>query len=223
MNNQLISNDIDENTGGALIENLTKLLDSHQINENELAKNLNIPYNTIHRIMNGSTGDPRISTLQQIADYFGVTVDSLLKENKTTKVSEKEQINVPVFGWDDISQSNFLEKINVNSWKSWIAIAQIDNLNTDSLFALESTRSMQPRFPLGTTFIVLYKEQPIDGDLVLIKFKDTNAVSLRELIIDHPNWRLDPVIHGSSPLIFNHDDCEVIGVVVLTLIHTRKT
>ena len=89
------------------------------------------------------------------------------------------------------------------------------------LFALESTKSMQPRFPNGTVFIISMEEQTIDGDLILIRFKENNSVSLRELIVDSPFWHLNPVIPGSTTLVFQQKQHEIIGVVILTLIQTR--
>jgi len=79
---------------------------------------------------------------------------------------------------------------------------------------------MQPRFPFGTTFIIKM-DNPIDGDLVLVRFKKDNSISLRELVIDSPNWQLNPIISGSKNILFNHLDHIIIGVVILMLIQNR--
>ena len=207
-----------------LAKNLIGLLERHQINSSELAKSLNIPYNTIHRIINGATSDPRISTLQQIADYFDVSLDFLINGSVHTNAGEQSQsILIPVLSWDYIQKPNFLDELDRKAWTKWLPIAPFDqeHSNNNNLFALESTRSMQPRFPVGTVFIVKINEQPLDGDLALIRFKKDNSISLREIIIDSPHWHLNAIITGSSSLIFDSDSHEISGVIILTLIQTR--
>lgn len=61
-----------------LSNNLSSLLKKHNISESDLARTLNLPYNTIHRLVTGHTIDPRISTLKAIAGYFKVKLDALL-------------------------------------------------------------------------------------------------------------------------------------------------
>lgn len=200
-----------------LAENLQFLLEQHEINGSDLAKSLNIPYNTIHRILKGTTSDPRISTLQQIADYFKVSIDFLLDSN-----ASNEGYSVPLLSWEALTQDHFIEQIDRKNWHRNIKIPQMDTINDLSrVFALEGTRSMQPRFPLGTTFIIGLQEEPLDGDLVLIKFKENNTVTLRDLIMDSPYWQLNAIIPGSPPLIFKHQSHTIMGVVLLTLIQTR--
>lgn len=217
-----ISNNNTNETSDCLAKNISKLLEIHQINENELAKKLGIPYNTIHRILTGTTSDPRISTLQQIADYFGVTLDFLLHGKQENDMSNpKNTLSIPVLNWEIIIKPDFVDNLDIYNKERSIKIAKFDNANDKSqLFALESTKSMHPRFPTGTTFIFNAKGQASDGDLVLVRFRDNNAVSLRELIIDSPNWQLTAIVSGSAPLIFTYAEHEIIGVVILTLIHT---
>ncbi|KTD48657.1 peptidase, S24 family [Legionella rubrilucens] len=201
-----------------LSKNLSKLLDSHQVSEYDLAKNLNIPYNTINRIINGTTTDPRLSTLQQIADFFGVNLDFLVGTNEQSK-----NISIPLMSWDFVSKPNFTAAFDKITWEKWVPIGNLlENIHPgDLIFALESTKSMHARFPVGTLFVLQTHLLPIDGDLVLIKFKTDNSISLRELTIDSPNWLLNPIVAGSQVLTFNHMEHEIIAIVILTLTQTR--
>ncbi|QRN04433.1 helix-turn-helix domain-containing protein [Legionella sp. MW5194] len=201
-----------------LSKNLSKLLDSHQVSEYDLAKNLNIPYNTINRIINGTTTDPRLSTLQQIADFFGVNLDFLVGTNEQSK-----NISIPLMSWDFVSKPNFTLAFDKITWEKWVPVGNLlDNIHsTDLIFALESTKSMHTRFPVGTLFVLQTNLLPIDGDLVLIKFKTDNSISLRELTIDSPNWLLNPIVTGSQLLTFNQMEHEIIAIVILTLTQTR--
>lgn len=193
------------------------------MSEYDLAKALNLPYNTINRIITGLTAAPRVSTLEQIAAYFGTSLDFFLGKNQENIHGADD--NVPVLTWEFLAHPDFIKKIDRATWEKSIPAAQLLNNveSIDKVFAIESTKSMQPRFPNGTTFIVKFGESPKDGDLVLIRFKSDNSISLRELIIDSPNWQLNPIVLGSQPILFNHLDHAIIGVVVLTLIQTRAS
>lgn len=58
-------------------KNLEFLIDKRKTNPYALEKATGVKQPTIHRILTGESADPRTSTLQPLADYFGVTVSSL--------------------------------------------------------------------------------------------------------------------------------------------------
>ncbi len=63
-------------------EKLRDLMDSDlsvQGNENALARRSGVPQPTIHRILTGESQDPRRSTIEKIASYFGVAADDFYK------------------------------------------------------------------------------------------------------------------------------------------------
>lgn len=204
-----------------LSRNLTALLKNNNTNEMELAKQLNVTYNTIHRLVSGNTADPKLSTLQQIADYFNVGIDTLLNNHiNQLNAPVYTAYNLPVITLEQAQSFNSAQNI---SWEKWLPVATSTAMPlNDNCYAVESSRSMQPRFPIGTAFVVNPDASPIDGDLVLVKFINDNRVSVRELIIDSPDWRLQSIIPGSRELIFDKAQLTIIGVVVLTIIQTRN-
>jgi SOS-response transcriptional repressor LexA len=82
---------------------------------------------------------------------------------------------------------------------------------------------MRSRFPSGTTFIINCDEKPIDGDIILVRFKSNHSASLRELVTDPPRWQLLPITPGSESIYFNENEHLIIGVIILTLIKTRHS
>lgn len=60
-----------------LRENLKELMDSREENPHSLSNKTGVPQPTIHRILDGTSQDPRRSTLEPLARFFGVTVDEL--------------------------------------------------------------------------------------------------------------------------------------------------
>jgi transcriptional regulator with XRE-family HTH domain len=207
-------------------ENLRALLKSHHLNANQLAQILGIPMMTIRRLLSGETTDPRISTLKLIADYFNVSVDSLLEGNAQTIINSLKKTKphfVPKLDWNTIEKITTISDLDLNQWKEWqsISLGERDPISK-SAFALESRPSMYPRFPQGTIFIIDPDAIPTDGDIVLIKLKKNDELTLRELIIDPPEWKLYPIVSRSSILQFSEEEHQIIGVNLLTMLYNRR-
>ncbi|PNQ83082.1 helix-turn-helix transcriptional regulator [Paenibacillus sp. F4] len=58
-------------------EKIKDLMGKKDITAYRLAKDTNIPYTTLTKILNGTTKNPQIDSLSLIADYFNTTVDDL--------------------------------------------------------------------------------------------------------------------------------------------------
>lgn len=219
--------DLPNNLTQDLADNLAHLLREANLSENDLAKAVGLPYNTVHRLILRTTSDPRMSTLKPIAEFFNVSIDALTG-SKQFPLGSAGRItsprSVPLLGWEILRDKKFLSNINRQTWHDWeaIAYAKQENLSADA-FALESSKSMQPRFPEGSVFIVDPNVEAMDGDLILVRFKETGDISLRELAVDSPHWQLMPIVQGSSSLAYDKKAHDVIGIVVLTMIHTHNT
>jgi SOS-response transcriptional repressor LexA len=57
--------------------NLEWLIKQHNTNAHELQRATGVPQPTIHRILTGESADPRTSTLERLANHFGVSVAHL--------------------------------------------------------------------------------------------------------------------------------------------------
>ncbi|OAI45990.1 hypothetical protein AYO45_01910 [Gammaproteobacteria bacterium SCGC AG-212-F23] len=217
---------IDKSELQILAKNLRMLLNAKGVSEYEIAQSLGIPFMTVRRIVSGETGDPRISTLKLIASYFNVSIDSLLEENDSKSpdfLTKRMPQFIPILDWDIVANTKSIEDIDLSEWNDWHPIIPEENLSlSKSAFALASRHSMQPRFPMGTLFIIDPNEAPADGDIVLIKMKSDGELSLRELIIDSPKWQLQPVVSGSEVLYYEENQHQIIGIIILTILHTRK-
>ncbi len=206
--------------------NLRRLLDEHHINETDIAHSTGLPVMTVRRILSGETANPGISTLTPIASYFNVSLDSLISNNNQRPISAMKKnapIFVPVLDWKTLAQYTSTKEIDLKTWKTWQPVITSQSCTlSEEAFAVESRPSMQPRFQLGTLFIVDPKEAPTDGDIALIKMRSTGDLSLREIVIDSPQWQLQPIIAGSELLFFDPHQHQIVGIIVLTILHARK-
>ena len=224
--NTIVRIEINEQHIDKIAKNMRSLLDEHRITENEVAQSLNIPVMTIRRLVSGETTDPRISTLKLIADFFNISIDSLIEDNTSKSMvlmSKATPQFVPVLDWKTATIIKSIKDIDLKTWKEWhpIVLGEQTPLGNNA-FALESRPSMQPRFPVGTLFIIDPNEVPRDGDIVLIKMKTDGNLSLRELIIDVPRWQLQPIVLGSETFFYDEIQHTIVGVVVLTMLYKRK-
>ena len=223
---KLTTSYLQENDSTRLAENLRILLNNHHLNTNQLAHALNIPMMTIRRLVSGETTDPRISTLKLIADYFNLSVDCLLGDadptHPVTSQSSKSRF-VPILDWETTEKMNTLNDLDLRKWKEWQSIPVMENnIISSNAFALRSRPSMSPRFPQGTIFVIEPEATPMDGDIVLVKINSIHRLTLRELIVDPPDYQLHPVVIGSNMLKYNNQDHKFVGVNILTLLYNRS-
>ncbi|TAA42499.1 helix-turn-helix domain-containing protein [Pseudoxanthomonas winnipegensis] len=61
----------------SVAENLRELMRLRGISENELSRQTGVPQPTIHRVLAGSSADPRDGTLRPLAFFFKVSVEAL--------------------------------------------------------------------------------------------------------------------------------------------------
>lgn len=207
-------------------ENLRALLKINNSTESKVAEALNIPFMTIRRLVSGETMDPRVFTLKLIADHFNVSIDTLISENKITthELSQKNKpVFVPVLDWATIEQVKKIKEIDLKKWQNWHPISFSDDAEFgENIFGLESRKSMYPRFQIGTIFIIDPDASPSDGDIVLVRMKKNNEMTLRELTIDPPLWQLKPISTGSEVIEYSNKTHEIFGVVILTLLYNKK-
>jgi SOS-response transcriptional repressor LexA len=203
---------IREDQGSVLAQNIKHLISMESITANELAKSVNIPAATMHKIITGKTTDPRVSTLKLISSFFDVSIDALTSEN--IEAFDNKTISVcsmPVVGWRDCIKDSFVQNLSPKNWKHWVSVE--GNKNSGD-FALKSKKSMSPRYPYGTIFVVKKDVSPLDGDLVIVFFKGSVEASIRQLRIDGNRSELISINNASTV-----DSCQgvaVVGVVMQT-------
>lgn len=72
-----------------LSERIFNLMEKRKLSRYKLAKLAKVPYTTLIKILDGTTKNPQIETLSEIADYFGVSVDYLLEKSAGALIEER--------------------------------------------------------------------------------------------------------------------------------------
>lgn len=65
-----------------IAEKILNLMAERGITKYRLAKDSRVPYTTLIKILDGTTKNPQVDSLQQIADYFGKPVDYFIDKEE---------------------------------------------------------------------------------------------------------------------------------------------
>lgn len=205
-----------------LSSTLKKLLFQKDIKPVDLARAVDLPPPTIHRLVTGKSTRPHPSSIGPIATFFGVTTDQLLgitplasdenaAEAKTVKTPAGFRI-VPLLSWSSLS----LEK---SEQKPEGTIA-VGNMSEESFALTMPDFSMEPLFDKGCTLIFDPAVTPVDRSYVLIKLNQSGTFLFRQLLIDGDHRyikSLNPDISASSMRLLQPEDA-----IVATLMETRS-
>lgn len=211
----------------SLSVNLKILIDQNGLNSNQLAQDLGLPFMTVRRLLSGQTVDPRIGTLQLLANYFDISIDDLLSSDPSDLKTQPGKIKprfVPILDWQTAQDTEDISELDLSRWQYWQPLTLASHLQTisDKAFALVSRPSMQPRYPHGTIFVIDPDLKPLDGDIVLVRFTEDKQLTLRELVIDPPTYLLESLTNESSTISYDKENQTISGVNVLTLLYNRN-
>lgn len=173
-----------------------------------------MPQPTIQRLVAGTTLDPKLSTLTIIANYFSLTIDQLLGNYPISVLNSDFSYKVhtaPIISWQHATQyKNFFENEEIKEWKEWLAV-DID-IHSKLVFGLKTKPSMEPRFITGSILTIDPGKDPVDGDLVIVHYKDTLETTIREIILDGPKHEVCSITNQSTEALTGN--IKLIGVVV---------
>lgn len=202
-------------------EVLSYLLERTQITEAKLARALDVPRATINKIHSGKILDPRSSTLNMIANYFGITIDQLIGKAPLYHDSLVKFVQVPVLSLDTLKKSSqVLQNITFVNHDNWMLL-EYDNAQNKSneklnLFAIKvASDAMLPYFDDKTTAIIDILATVSNRKYVLAHIANTNEVVLRQIFIDGNTQVLKPINNIFEPIKLTAND-KIIGVVVQT-------
>jgi SOS-response transcriptional repressor LexA/DNA-binding Xre family transcriptional regulator len=219
-----------------LSEVIKKLLLNAGISEAELARRTTMPTATLNKLKTGTIDDPRLSTLQTIANYFDITIDQLIGKQPILNniVNEKNKIvKVPILQQHDlIRYVNHSLNNNLSSNSPDIPdIAQQNNEYNeyimvdidcdeatyaikDKLFAIQVLgESMYPRFEDNSLIICSTLKKAQNRDFVISYIKSSNTFVFRQIFLDVQMMILKAINPDFSVIQMSQDDY-IMGVVI---------
>jgi SOS-response transcriptional repressor LexA len=191
----------------------------------DLARELDLPQPTIHRLVTGKSTRPYKSSLEPIADYFNISVDQLVGEEPLLADWQPESVNptqalqaiviktVPLLPWSTI---NDLATARQHAKKQ---LAITGNISDECFALLMNDHAMEPLFSKGTILIFDPHKKPVDRSYVLVKLGSKDQFIFRQLLIDVDQQYLKPLNPDTAIYkmrLLNADD-----TVIATLFESR--
>jgi SOS-response transcriptional repressor LexA len=168
------------------------LMFKKNINAAQLARETDLPQQTIQRIVSGTSAKPHLSSLIPLSTFFGVSVEALRKGDIDLSLDSSEITeakSIPLIRWEDLS-------LDLSDSNAYVAEKKIvvDQVIPGDAFAISmKDSSMEPYFPNNALLILDPNKEAVDRSFVLVKFKNTNEVIFRQLLEDGQNNYLKPL------------------------------
>ena len=189
---------------------LTRLMADKKIRAAELARQINLPQPTVHRIATGACEHPHLSSLEPIADFFSVSIDQLKGHEPITWFDHV--FKIPLLTWKEVL--NWPAKKNEMQNNELILT---DAAVSKAGFALKiKDASMDPVFPKNTLLIADPERQAKDRSYIIAKLMNHPEAIFRQLLIDAGDYylkSLSPDFDQYKMTRLNNND-KILSVVV---------
>ncbi len=204
---------------------LSRLLFAKKMRATELAREIDVPQPTLHRITTGKSPRPHKSTLEPIADYFDISIDQLTGRKPLPESvwgdaipampRKVEAIEIPFIQWEALLD---LEGAIENPPETIFGSSQLGG----NCFAVRmNDSSMEPVFEQGCVLICNRDKKPTDRLYVLVRYANSEVITFRQLVDTGEHRFLKPLSADLStfPLRLLEDEDTILGTLVETRLY----
>lgn len=205
----MTTNILSESNNLQLAQTLTDLIErENKLTPAALARKLGIPTNKITRILNGDVTDPKASTLLQIANYFGITIEQLLGlesiVREGTSITEPLAQSLPIYEFSHPTRMT-------NEWYRWSS----NEIDGDYFALAIDTDLYEPTFPQNSLLIVNPDMMPDDRSYIVVKRNDSpQHCSIKKYVLEGNQGYLYPINPKLPVELFDRNLYTVAGVIL---------
>jgi len=190
-----------------LSQNLTRLMQDKNLDSKEISALTGISVSLLNKLKRGE-GNPTLGTLISLANFLGVSIDTLVSPTLTT------QEPVTVIPLYELDQAHDVKKAESSKSNIFLKTQEIHN---DHLFAVKiKNASLSPFFDKGSVFIISEKQKFTDGDIVLVRINDEYNV-FRKIFIKNKGLLFQYISLEADPHVY--DNYRIIGPAVKVIHH----
>lgn len=197
-----------------LAGNLRSLMSKLNIDSAELCKKTGIALTTINGLKRGA-GNPTLSTLHQLAEFFDVSIGQLTEKNLSViRKATRIVYEIPLLVLDELPE--FLK--NKNKYKSTIS-TELDSWKPNKYYAIKiNNNAMVPLFEKGSIFVITQDIHIHDGDIVLVQF-DRHPPCFRKVFIEGRSYFFKPISEIIGDNIIKDNNFIIHGIVIKAIQH----
>jgi len=183
----------------------------------QLAKLIGMPQTTLNKLSSGISPDPKISTLTPLANYFNITIDTLLSEHPVfTHPEAQRQDNwfVPLISYDELPNIHgHLDSLTVNTWPQWHPIPAQEEQGAVYYAVHVIVKQIPPPFHEASVLIVKNDPKLINNSYVLIKHLTSQVVTIKKVVFDNGKQWLLPLQNELPISEFNAQEFQSLGTI----------
>ncbi len=199
---------------------LKALMFKKNIRPTQLAREIDVPQQTLQRIVSGESPRPHITSLKPIADYFNISVEQLkgeiplpdeLIEFDNVLVKKPTTSQIPLIKWEELHEGFDLARYSPEEY------IIIDNKLSNANFALQmQDASMSPYFPEKSILIFSQDKEIKDRSYVLVLLGDNDTAVFRQILFDGTHRYLKPLNPDLNmfKMQLSKENDKVLGVLV---------
>jgi|GEM_PF-3612201 len=206
-----------------IAENLKRLLFEQDLTPTELARQIDIPQQTIQRIVKNKIKKPHAKTVKLIADFFKIDVheltgetDSLFFKETDNKNKQPAGLAIPVYDW---TQLDTLEKLHDTQPQQ--RIFTMPNYHEHTFGVVMNDSSMNPYFPKDSILVIEPNTNTDDRAFVLVHLKSSNTFLFRQLLTDGENMFLKALSQDLA--MFPVRKLNSTDTIIGNVVETRQT
>lgn len=208
----------------SLMQILTQLMHDNHLTINQLSRNTGLSNTTIKRMCTIPDSNPTISSVEKLADFFGIRttqllgLESLMPLDSPQYVPDFEQWHkVPLITLEQailwpIKEKEIQADLSTRYIKTDLEIS-------DKTFGIVTRdSSLEPRFSDGTIFILEPDKEPHNKDFVLVLMNGKTLPQFRQIFVDGPDWYLKPInpdlaqVAPFTPM--ENNEFKILGVII---------
>ncbi len=185
--------------GGPVIDQILKILMFKQDKRvTQVAREADIPQQTLQRIVAGLSPNPHQKTLGALAEYFSVSINQLT--GKEPLPEDQAVVALPLVKPQNMHQAPRLDQVNVEKYletrdKNLVTgCLTVEGEPSNNTFVINmNDSSMEPYVPQNAVLILDHGRAPRDRDFVLASLEDTQTQVFRQILIDGERRYLKPM------------------------------
>ncbi|WP_440862645.1 helix-turn-helix domain-containing protein [Symbiopectobacterium purcellii] len=194
---------------------LASLMKRDNIDAQTLSDKTGIGIATIKNIRRG-VGNPTISTLYTITEYFKISIGDLTEGTTSTTISETKTATMPLIKYNEIERFLSTKTAYIESYTT-----EVDDTSDDSLFAFEITNSaFSPELERASICIVSTNESANDGDMVLLKIQGY-PIALRRAYVGEAGMIFCNISLENEISPVSYTQYEIVGVLLKVIKRLR--
>lgn len=189
---------------------LSRLMGEKKIRVAELARRVNLPQPTVHRIATGICEHPHLSSLQPLADFFSVSIGQI-KGHELIPWLDRA-CKVPLISWVETLNWPMNKELLLENEQ----ILTDANVGQTGFAVRIKDASMDPVFPKNTLLIADSARQAKDRSYVIAKLANHPEAIFRQLLIDAGQRYLKPLspdLDCYKMTLLNNND-KILSVVL---------